>query len=104
MTGRQIVTAVTVLVLMVCYAPTLRGMFDQWSTDEDMSHGFLVPIVILWIVWRERQRWRALPVKPNVWGFALLGSGAALQFVGALGVGLFASSVGFLMSVAGAIL
>ena len=104
MSWRHAVVVLTALALVACYFPTLQGMFEQWSTDEDMSHGFLVPIVILWIVWRERQRWRALPVKPNVWGFALLGSAAALQFVGALGVGLFASSVGFLMSVAGAIL
>jgi len=41
-------------------------MFQQWSNDEDMSHGVVVPIVILWIVWRERERWwRRLPAEPN---------------------------------------
>jgi len=40
-------------------------MFEQWRTDEDMSHGFLVPIVVLWIVWRERGRWRVLPAQPS---------------------------------------
>ena len=103
MTGRQIVAAVTVLVLMVCYAPTLRGMFDQWSTDEDMSHGFLVPLVVLWIVWRERARWRALPMTPSWWGFAILAAAAGVQALGAIGAGLFASSVAFLFSVTGAV-
>jgi exosortase len=79
-------------------------MFEQWRTDEDMSHGFLVPVVILWVIWRERRRWRALPAVPNAWGFALLASAAALQFAGALGVGLFAGSLAFLLSVAGAVL
>jgi exosortase len=79
-------------------------MFDQWSNDEDMSHGFLVPIVILWIVWRERQRWRTLEAEPSCWGFALLAAAAGMQFAGLLGVGLFAGSVAFLVSVAGAVL
>jgi exosortase len=79
-------------------------MFEQWRTDEDMSHGFLVPVVILWVIWRERKRWRALPVEPSRWGFAFLALAAGLQFAGALGVGLFAGSLAFLLSVAGAVL
>src|SRR5579864_3091859 len=104
MLPRQAIVVLTVLALTACYAQTLRGMFQQWSTDEDMSHGFIVPIVILWILWRERDRWRAIHAKPRRWGFALLASAAGLQLVGALGVGLFASSVGFLISSAGVIL
>jgi exosortase len=79
-------------------------MFDQWWTDEDMSHGFLVPFVILWIVWRERERWQSLPTEPSWWGLAFLALAAGLQFAGALGVGLFAGSLAFLLSVAGAVL
>src|ERR1700692_4863266 len=89
---------------MACYAPTLRGMFGQWWDDEDMSHGFLVPIVILWVLWRERERWRALHAEPNGWGFALLAAAAGLQFAGVLGAGLFAGSVALLVSVSGAVL
>jgi exosortase len=79
-------------------------MFEQWSKDEDMSHGFLVPLVILWIVWRERGRLRALPAEHNGWGFTLLVFAACMQFLALLGVGLFAGSVAFLLSVAGAVL
>ncbi len=79
-------------------------MFHQWSIDEDMSHGFIVPVVVLWIVWRERARWQALPPQPSWWGLALLAAGAAMQIAGAFGGGLFAGSVAFLVSVAGAVL
>jgi exosortase len=79
-------------------------MFEQWWTEEDMSHGFVVPILILWVLWRERDRWRALRSEPSGWGFGLLAAGAGLQFAGVLGVGLFASSVALLISIAGAVL
>ena len=95
--------AITGLALLVCYASTLRGMFDQWMSDEDMGHGLVVPLVILWIVWRERERWRRLPLRPNLWGWALLVAGAALHVAGVLGVGLFSSSLALLISAAGAV-
>jgi len=101
---RQTIVVLTAVALLACYASTLRGMFQQWSSDEDMSHGFLVPVVVLWIVWRERARWQPLPVEPNLWGLAVLAAGAGLQFVAALGAGLFAGSLAFLVSVAGAVL
>jgi exosortase len=104
MSWRKSVAVLTALALVGCYAPTLRGMFEQWRTDEDMSHGFLVPIVIFWIVWRERARWRTLPTQPTWWGLALLAFAAAMQFVAALGVGLFAASLAFLISIAGVVL
>jgi len=104
MSRRQALVILTAGVVAVCYAPTLRGMFEQWSSDEDMSHGFLVPIVILWIAWRERGRWLELKAEPSLWGFALLAAAAGLQLAGVLGVGLFAGSVAFLLSVAGVVL
>ena len=47
-TTRQAVMVSTAAALAACYAPTLRGMFGQWSSDEDMSHGFVVPVLVLW--------------------------------------------------------
>src|SRR5713101_286072 len=91
-------------LIIICYAPTLRAMFDQWWTDEDMGHGFVVPVVILWIVWRERLRWPTLPMQESAWGFMVLAVGAMLQLMGALGAGLFAGSVAFLITIAGAVL
>jgi exosortase len=101
---RAIIAGLAALTLLVCYASTLRGMVSQWWNDEDMSHGFAVPLVIAWIVWRERARWMALPLKPTWWGFPLLAGAAAMQAISSLGLGLFASAVAFLVSVMGTIL
>jgi exosortase len=101
---RATIAALAALTLLVCYAPTLRGMFDQWWNDEDMSHGFAVPLVITWIVWRERARWMNLTPNPSAWGFVLLAGAALVQAISSLGLGLFASSVAFLVSIAGAVL
>jgi exosortase len=79
-------------------------MMHQWWTDEDMGYAFIVPLVIGWIVWRERGRWRNLPVQASAWGFAVLSLGAALEVASALGAGLFAASLAFVLSLAGLVL
>src|SRR5581483_55846 len=94
----------TAAALIICYASVIRGMAMQWWTDEDMGHGFVVPVVIAWLVWRDRARWRAIPPRPAASGFILLVAGAILQVVSAVGVGLFAGALGFLLSIAGAVI
>jgi len=81
----------------------LREMVDQWLIDEDMAHGFVVPIVVVWIIWREREGWQAIPAKPSRWGLLILAAAAALQVVAVLAAGLFAASVAFLVSIVGLI-
>lgn len=102
--NKPAVAWLTALALLICYARILSGMVDQWSTDEDMGHGFIVPIVIAFILWRERARWTSIDLEPSAWGWAFLALGAAIQILSALGAGLFAGSVALLVSVIGAIL
>jgi exosortase len=79
-------------------------MFDQWMIDEDMGHGVLVPLVVAWIIWRERERWLKLEQRPSAWGWALLAGGAAFHVLSLAGAGLFAASLGLVLSIAGAVL
>ena len=101
---RRVIAVLAAVALVVCYASTLRGMVHQWWTDDDMGYAFIVPCVIGWIVWRERERWRKLPVQPSLWGFAVLALAAGLQVASALGAGLFAESLAFVVSLAGLVL
>jgi exosortase len=98
------IVGVTAVALVASYSHILGGMFDQWLHDEDMGHGFLVPVVIFWIVWNERKRWITLPARPSWWGFALLTAAACVHFMSAMGAGLFAGAVAFVMSAAGLVL
>lgn len=103
MNRRYLLVAAAILAMGVCYAPILAGMARQWSTDEDMGHGFVVPAVVLWILWKERERWRSLPLKPSIWGLAILALALAMHVASALGAGLFAGSLALLVSIVGAV-
>ncbi|HUA83517.1 MAG TPA: exosortase/archaeosortase family protein [Bryobacteraceae bacterium] len=94
----------TCAALLVCYRHVIAGMIDQWSNDEDMGHAFLVPVVIGFIIWREREQWGRVPIQPSAWGLVLLMLGVCLQVIGAIGAGLFAGSAALLCSVAGIVM
>jgi exosortase len=103
-TKPRVTIILAALALLICYASTLRGMAQQWGTDEDMGYGFVVPFVIAWIVWNERGSWRKLPIQGSAWGFAVLAAAACLQVASAFGAGLFAASVALVLSLAGVVL
>ncbi len=92
------------VVLLVCYASVLRRLGLQWATDEDMGHGFFVPVIAGYIAWRRRGELREIEARPSYWGLALLGWGAIQMLVGALAAELFLQRTAFLFSFVGVLL
>jgi exosortase len=91
-------------ILILCYLPTLIPLVRQWSNDDDMGHGFFVPIVAAYIAYQKRDLLLAEPARPNYFG-ALVMVYAALQwYLGSLGAELFLQRTAFVISIAGAIL
>lgn len=102
--NRRVIIGITAVTALICYASTLRTMSILWWNDEDLGHCFVVPVVALWIIWRERERWLKVPADPSWWGFPVLLLGAAMQTAAVMGVGVFTESVALLVSIIGAVL
>jgi len=54
------------------YWPTMTDLFNTWQTDDDYSAGQLVPLVALFLVWRERNMLRQCLLVPCWWGGIVL--------------------------------
>jgi len=91
-------------LLLICYAPILYRMGVQWATDENMGHGFFVPLIAGYIAWQRRNALVATPRKPNNWGLVLVVWAAIQALLGTLGAELFTARVAFLIALVGAIL
>jgi exosortase len=92
------------ILLIGCYAPLLYGLARQWSSDEDMSHGFFVPLVAGFIAWRRRSEWAYRRPSPNYWGLVLIAWGAAQALLGTLAAQVFIARTAFLVSLIGVVL
>src|SRR5688572_386377 len=71
--------AVLAVVLIVSHWHTLSHLIDRWSNDPQYSHGFLVPIFALGILWSRRDQFRRIAWKPDWRGLALLLIGLGLR-------------------------
>jgi exosortase len=76
----------------------------QWATDENMGHGFFVPLVAGFITWQRRNILSTIPLKTNPWGLALVGWAAVQAILATLGAELFTARVAFLIALVGVIL
>lgn len=91
-------------LLLICYAPILYRMGVQWATDENMGHGFFVPVVAGFIAWQRRGELLAAPRRPNGWGLFLVIFAAAEALAGTLGAELFTARLAFVIALVGIIL
>lgn len=90
-------------LLIACYLPVLNRLVQQWKNDEDMGHGFFVPIVAGYIIWQRREQLAAMRPEPNYWGLVLIVWGALQMMLGTLGAELFLARTAFLISLVGVI-
>lgn len=92
------------ILLLTCYAPILRRLVLNWSSDQDMGHGFFVPLVAGYIAWQRREKLAAIPRRPSLWGLALVICAAALALAGTIGAELFTARIAFVLSLTGILL
>jgi exosortase len=84
------------------YATVLVKLFHDWWTDENYSHGLLIPLIIGYILWTQRDKLAREPVRPSL----LLG-GAAIVFAlfalwaGIAGAELYTQRLSLILLLAG---
>lgn len=75
--------ALAALLLGLIYHRTAAALWSIWTTNDNYSHGPLVPLVSLALVASRRERLRALPRTGDWRGLALVALACALQVLGA---------------------
>lgn len=90
------------LVIAFLYAAVLPRLVQTWWTDENYSHGLLVPFVIAYIIWTEKENWLNLEKRPAFFGgLGLIVAAILLLLVGTLGAEIFTQRVSLVVLLAG---
>jgi len=90
-------------LVFILYAGVLRHLAEQWWADPNYGHGFFVPLVSGYVLWRTRSRWTT-ETKPSTFGFVFMLGAIGLLLLGSLGAELFISRFSLLVLLAGMIL
>jgi exosortase len=91
-------------LLIAGFFPILKHLVEQWSTDEDVGHGFFVPLVAGFIAWQRRDQLLKIVPKPSAWGAALIVWAILQSYIGTLGAEIFLQRTSFLIALVGVIL
>jgi exosortase len=104
--GRRWLVWPTILsgLVLLLYAPVLKGLVSQWWSDSDYGHGFFVPLFSAYILWRQRERWMKTEIKPSNFGLLVMLGAIGLLLLGSLGADLFTSRFSLLALLTGMIL
>ena len=88
---------------LVLYGRVLEAMAQQWWSDPNYGHGFLVPMFAAYILWRERGRRREVPIQTSNWGLPIMLFAIGLLILGTMGAEHFTARISMLVLIAGTI-
>jgi exosortase len=74
-------SAALVVVLVGTHWATLEHMADRWTNDPQYSHGFVVPIFALIVLWSRRAMLNEITWNPAGTGAALMAIGVMVRFI-----------------------
>lgn len=93
-----------VAVLAALYASILYRLVAQWYSSADYSHGFLVPLLSAYLIWRKREELAKVPRKPSLAGMFVVILSLCVLFLGSLGAELFLSRVSLIGVICGLVI
>src|SRR5262245_58851991 len=96
------------ILLGIAYSDALGYLVQQWTMDDNYSHGFFIPPIVGFLIWLKRHQVASVGMTPSWWGVAILIPALGLFIVGELAtlyvithfslwlviVGLFIAAIG----------
>lgn len=99
---RYFAPASVALTLLFAYFSVVTKLVSDWWTDENYSHGLLVPFVIGFIIWSERRKLNDASEGASVGlGSAILVLALFFLAIGTLGSELFTQRISFSLALLG---
>jgi len=90
---------------IIAYIPTFIWMVNRWlAKDTYYSHGFLIPLIALFIVWLKREGLGQIKIKASNLGWLFFACGIFIHAVSALWRIYFTSGFSIILVIAGLVL
>src|SRR5712664_864361 len=88
------------VALAFVYFTVLLKLGGDWWNDENYSHGLLIPFIIFYIFWRDRDRFLTTRPSPAArWGDVGVGVSMLLLWAGVAGAELFVQRISLVLMI-----
>ncbi len=78
-----------VALILLAYLPVLIDLVADWYHDDNYSHGFLVPLVSAWFLWRRREELRTATYRYTPAGWVMIAFALVVYVMGTAGAEYF---------------
>jgi exosortase D (VPLPA-CTERM-specific) len=78
---RLAAVALALLTFVLVFQKTFGFLYANWQREE-YSHGFLIPLICVFLLWRRRDQFAALSLRGSWLGVAVVALGLLLYFLG----------------------
>jgi exosortase D (VPLPA-CTERM-specific) len=97
----RVLALATLVIAVFAYRDALFELVRRWATQEEYSHGFLIPLITAWLLWSRRKALHASIGRPAWTGVALVALALAMHFTGQLSAIFLLSQVAFIITLFG---
>jgi len=77
--------ALALLAAALLFAQAIQQLYSVWNLQPEYSYGILIPILSVFLIWRDRQSLRGLPLTGSWYGLPLIVAGLVLRVIGQFG-------------------
>src|SRR5262245_18277083 len=96
--------ALAVFAAIAAFGGGLLSLVDRWSRQEEYSHGFLIPLVVGWMLWSRRDALMASVGEPSWIGPLLIVVASIMLVIGDLSAFFLLLHLGFVLALIGIVL
>lgn len=89
---------------VLLYHDVVRRLVQDWSTDDNYSHGFLIAPIAAYFAWERRARLASAAIRPSILGLPVVIGSVLTLIAGVLGAELFLTRLSMLGIIAGSVL
>ena len=90
--------------LAFLYRDVIPELVRAWETDDNYSHGYLIPPIAAYLAWERRHRFAAIPASQSLFGLIVILGSMVVLALGVLGIELFLTRVSLVGVLAGIVL
>lgn len=88
--------------VLFCYASLFSTLAVTWWTNPVYSHGFLIPFISAYLIWRKGGALKGVPASGGLWGAPLLAMGLVTFIMGRAGGVLALEELSLMLTILGA--
>ena len=104
MTSTYSQIAILTASFVLLYAHTLQKLIHDWASDDNYSHGFLIPFITAYMIWQKKDELSDLIPETSNWGLLFILTGMFFHIVGNIGAEMFTMRFSIIVTIWGLVL